>query len=291
MHSTPVVFSRRALKLGVKSGVLPRPRFMIKKNRVKSIQELKEDSKIEQGYADGIPTPIIRGKSYSREPKSHTAAVDAIIEQSKLEPQSVESSKMIKLQQEPWWSGLNEEEKRKHLNEVLHSKPLNHSNEEVEDRRIKKNSLDSLLPTLAAYLDGPLMRPRTAEEQARKDEQRAMNLRKSELEKTEKKYSNLLALYHAAGDFITTEEELEAAIGDAFEVNVVNFESNERMVRDKLSGNGSAYVDVKDNDRFIKDTAYGEIRGNPGLETVRDILSGESENHKKAARAELSHKA
>lgn len=101
----------------------------------------------------------------------------------------------------------------------------------------------------------------------------------------------MLELYHASANFITTEEELEEAVREAFEVKVGQFESNERLVEDKLFGYSNAYANSKINERMIKDAALGEIDGQPGLETVKDTLSGENEKLRRDAQAELNKDA
>lgn len=305
MRSTPVSLGKRTLKYGGKSGVLPEVRPIFKRNPIKpkSDHQRHEESRIEQGYADGIPTPKKRGFVFHRKPvEKPVITVEERIKRYIDEKASdVDPSKLT---QEELWTHQRDEVRRQHLREAFlaESKRL----ERLEELEAKKHELEQkhkgeqehfeesaatklTLPTIDSYLKGPIMRHRTPEEQAIVNEKRALNRRAIELQTMEEKATDLLNLYHAASSFITTEEELEAAIKDAFEVKVGKFESSERLIEDKLFGFHSTYTNAKSNEKMIRDVAFGVIDGQPGLDTVKETLSGEAEIMRREAQAKLNH--
>lgn len=305
MRSTPVNLGKRTIKYGGKSGILPEVRPIFKRNPIKpkSDHEKHEEAQIEQGYADGIPTPTKKGFVFHRKPIERPVITVEERIKKYIEDRTPDVDQS-KLTQEELWTHQRDEVRRQHLKEAFlaESKRL----ERLEELEAKKHELEQrhkgeqdhfeesaatklTLPTIDSYLKGPIMRHRTPEEQAIVNEKRTLNRRANELETLENKATDLLNLYHAASNFITTEEELESAIKDAFEVKVGKFESSERLIEDKLFGFHSSYSNAKTNEKLIKDAAFGVIDGQPGLDTVKETLSGEAEIMRREAQAKLNH--
>lgn len=305
MRSSPVNLGKRTLKYGGKSGILPEVRPIFKRNPIKpkSEHQKHEEAQIEQGYAEGIPTPKKRGFVFHRKPVERP--VITVEERIKkfIEDRAPDVDKS-KLSQEELWELQRDEVRRQHLKDAFlaEAKRL----ERLEQLEAKKQEQEQkhkdqqehfeesvatklTLPTIDSYLKGPIMRHRTPEEQAIVNEKRTLNRKATELAVMESKATDLLNLYHAASTFITTEEELEVAIKDAFEVKVGKFESSERLIEDKLFGFHNSYNNAKTGEKLIQDAAFGEIDGQPGLDAVKETLSGEAESMRRDAQARLNH--
>lgn len=305
MRCSPVTFSKRALKYGGKSGILPEVRPIFRRNPIKpkSEQQKLEDAKIEQGYAEDIPLPKKEGVVFHRQPvEKPVITVEERIKRNidDKKPQVDEST----LSKDELWALKRDEIRREHLRsaylaeakrleriEELQAKKAEkekkHQKEDVDYEESRATQLT--LPTIDLYLKGPIMRERTEEEEAILHERRTLNRKGMELAKMESKANELLELYHAAGSFITTEEELDNAIREAFEVKVGRFDSSERLIEDKLFGFNHSYANIKATERLIKDAALGEIDGQPGLDTIKDTLSGETEKIRREAQSKLNH--
>lgn len=306
MHSTPVRnISKRALKYGGKSGILPEVRPIFRGNPIapKSEEEKLAEAKLEQGYVEGVPLPKRKGFTFHRVPlEKKVVTVEERIKR------NIEDKKpdvdVSTLNEDELWAYQRDEIRRLHLKDayLAEARRLERIDawkaKKAEKEKIAKShdvdyedskSTQLTLPTIDSYLQGPLMRPRTAEEEAIVSEQRILNRKSMELIDMERKANDLLQLYHSASNFITTEDELAIAIRDAFEVKVGKFESSERLIEDKLFGYNSAYSDIKLNEKLVRDVALGEIDGQPGLETIKDTLSGETEKIRREAQTKLNH--
>lgn len=295
MRPSSVSLLKRALKYGGKSGILPPPRPIFKHNpiRPKTAEEKAEDARIEQGFADGVPLPSKSGFTFHRQPvQKPVVTVEQRI--------ALVDERVTKKASEPW-KQKQDELRRQHLKDAYRTEAqrLEHAAAAKQQaaatdkasHRAEHTHLEAAqltLPTLDLYLLGPMMRPRTAEEKQRVRQQRAVNRQRAELAVKEARAEQLLALYHRAAAFITTEQELEAGIRDAFEVKVGRFESAERLVEDKLFGLHSSYATAKAAERMVKDAALGEINGNVGLATVKDTLSGATEAQRREAMRRLN---
>lgn len=305
MHPTPLALGKGTLKYGGKSGILPKLRPIFKNPIMPPPDYVKEkEAKLEQGYAKGVTPPKVDGRRVSRVPKpKKIVPVEELIRKRVEREPNVDVSK---LEGDALWAYKRDQIRKEHLRDAYLTeakrlekleqlKARKHELEEqhkAEDKQHEDSEATKLtLPTIDSYLKGPIMRQRTPEEKAIKEEQRALNRRVEELKVQEARATELLELYHAAGSFITTEEELSEAIREAFEVKVGQFESNEHLVEDKLFGYSNVYANTKTNERAVKDAAFGEIDGQPGLQTVRDTLSGENEKLRRDAQAELNKDA
>lgn len=290
---------KRALKLGIKSGILPEVRPVFKRFpiRPKTQEEIAEEARIEQGYSEGVPLPKKKGFKFERRPSEKpVVTVEERIKRNidDRKPKDVDTSNLTPGE---IWELKKADIRREHLREayLTEAKRL----EKLESlRRIKhekdiaKKNSDSYeeskatvltLPTIDSYLKGPIMRQRTEEEELIVQNQRLLNRKTLELEIEDRKAENLLDLYHGAASFITTEEELEQAIKDAFEVNISKFESNQMVIENHLSGYSHSFSNINMNESIIMNKAFGQINGQPGLETVKETLSGESEKFKHEA--------
>lgn len=305
MQASVVRLGKRTVKYGGKSGILPEVRPVFKKFpiRPKTDEEVADAEKLEQGYAEDVPLPKKKGFVFHRKPVDKP--VLSVQERIKLfiDDRAPKVDKST-LSGEELWAVQRDEIRREHLKssylaeakrlENLDALKLKKEQQQKQLQQAQSNPEESrasqlTLPTVDSYLDGPIMRQRTPEEQAIVDEQRTLNRKVRELETMEANAEDLLELYHAAGTYITTEEELEAAIHEAFEVKVGRFESSERLLEDKLFGYYNNYLSSRAGEKLIKDAAFGEINGSPGLETINETLSGEAEKARREAQRKLNH--
>lgn len=306
MRCTSICLGKNNLKYGRKSGVLPKVRPIFKKNPIipPSEWELREDAKIEQGYADGVPLPKRKGFEFHRKPEKPAVVtveerLKKIVEYneppkniSKLSPEERWEAQKTQIRLDHLKEAYRREEKR--LKKIAELKAAKIASEEKAASELVYEESEATklsLPTIDSYLDGPIMRHRTPEENALIEEQRIFNRKTMELQVQEAKASELLELYHAAENFITTEEELEAAITDAFDNKIGHFESSERLVEDKLFGYFNSFSDARANERLVRDEAFGEINGHPGLDTVEETLSGEAQKYLRQAETKLNNRS
>ena len=213
--------TKGARVFGGKSGVLPEVRQIFKQ----PIKPVVRHANPNVGYAEGVEHP----KGTSREqPLPEVRTVGDLIKDTMKNPKSV-----------PQLSTLNEQQKekvtkaalrRKYYADSLHreEKRLEYVEKrtierEEEEKRIKENityeeseSARLTLPTINKLLEGPLMRERTEEEKQILQAKRQANRLQNELRGKENRATDLLELYYAADNFITTEADLKAAIEDAF---------------------------------------------------------------------------
>lgn len=296
------------IKFGGKSGVLPRIRPIFRKYplREKTAEELAEEKKIPQGYSDEVPVPKRKGFEFHRKPPQKP--VVTLQERIKRNiddrrPVGIDESK---LSLEEIWDLKRDEVRREFLRDAYLTEARNL--EKLEKKKMqdaeRKSAIKNFeetyevseatkltLPTIDSYLQQPIMRQRTSEEQDIIEGERALNRKLHELEVKEKQANDLLELYHAAGQFITTEEELENAINDAFEVNVSKFESKQMIVENKLSGYSHAFSNMSANEGLIIDEALGQIDGNPGYNAVKDTLEGHESLLKRQAQVSMNERS
>lgn len=302
--------SKRTIKFGGKSGVLPkiRPVFRRYPIRPKTPEEIAEESKIEQGYAEDIPLPKRRGMTFHRQPiEKPVVTIQERIKRNIEDrvPQNIDESKLT---EDEIWTLKRDEIRRAHLKdaylkEAQRLKKIEELKEKVAEKE-KEKALQSseasyeesqatklTLPTIDSYLKGPIMRQRTEEELHIVQEQRLLNRKTRELEVKEAKANQLLELYHAAANFITTEEELEQAIKDAFEVNVSKFERTQMNIENKLSGYSYAYANSHVSEGLVLDQVMGEINGQPGLNTIKNTIDGEIERLRREAQLQVNQQS
>ncbi|KAM9912519.1 hypothetical protein OXX69_002476 [Metschnikowia pulcherrima] len=303
MRCSATSLSKRTLKYGGKSGVLPEVRPIFRHNpiRPKTAEEIEADSHIEQGYAEGIPLPKRKGFKFSRVPaekpvltvKERIAKIDerplSTKPESEMTKKELWAVQRDTLRRQYLKEAYVAESKRIEKMEALEAKRRETEAQEKQNKQHKESEVaQHTLPTIDSYLSGPIMRQRTPQEQALVEQKRTLNRKMAELEAMDAKATQLLELYHSAANYITTEQELEHAIREAFEVQVGRFESSERLIEDKLFGYANSFANTKSNEHYIKDAALGEIKGQPGLDVVKDALSGEAERIRREAQRKLN---
>ncbi|KAK6458324.1 mitochondrial ribosomal protein of small subunit [Scheffersomyces xylosifermentans] len=287
------------LKYGGKSGILPKVRPVFKGNpiRTKTAHELEKESHIEQGFAEGVPLPTHTGFTFHRTPPQKKIITVEERIRATIEDKTPRKTPAADLSEEQAWNLQRDEIRREYLKQAYLTEAARLQKiDEIKAEQLEKEKNHSLadeyedsdavkltLPTIDSYLKGPIMRNRTPEEEQLKNQQRILNRKIRELEAQEKKADQLLDLYHAASNFITTEEELEAAITEAFEVNFSKFDGSQNIIEQRLSSAGPSYATVDFNERLITDKVLGEINGKPGLESIKDTLSGEKERLRREA--------
>lgn len=288
---------KRTLKYGGKSGILPEVRPMFKRN---PITPQPPASQVGFGYAEGVPLPKRRGFTFERQVQEKPVITveqrikDVIDSRAPTEP--VDESN---LSTDEIWALKRDEIRREHLRaaylreaeRLQRIEELKAKQEEKHQRQLAKQNVHEeseatrlTLPTIDSYLSGPIMRPRTEEQEALKMEQRLLNRMARELTYKEQKAIDLLELYHQAANFITTEEELERAIEEAFDVNVSKFESHQMVIENKVGGYSHAFSSIQANEAMITDEVLGEMDGQPGLQTVKSTLDSEIERLKRQAK-------
>lgn len=297
--------TKRTLKYGGKSGILPtvRPVFKRLPIRPKTEYEKEEAAKIEQGFAEGVPLPKRKGFKFERFPsEKQVYTVEERIKRN-IEAKIPENIDESSLSNEELWKLKRDEIRRNHLREayLVEAERLKKLDEiklkEYEKKKAKEQTVNYeesettklTLPTLEAYLKGPIMRKRTKAEEIILKEQRTLNRKTLELQSLESKANKLLDLYHAAGNFITTEEELEQAITEAFEINFSKFDTAQSTIESRLTSlYTSSFTNIDNNERLIADKALGELNGKPGLQVIKDTLDGELERLKREARLQVN---
>lgn len=296
---------KNVLKYGGKSGILPVPRPIFKGPiREPTAYEKSHQASIVQGYAEGVPVPIINGKPLPRHPKPPT--VLTVEQRIKLNIERMEPKPTTShddLNEYELWRKNRAAIRREFLREAYIKEgerlaKIDKWSEEKRNREqqakaqaeqeTKTEHIELSIPTIEKLLESKgLTRGRTSEEKAIVQEKRVMNRRIHELELLENKAEQVLDLYHAAADFITTQEELDDAIYKAFEVNVANFDADSSNIQNRLFGHGTeGQLMMEHSTGVILDTALGEVRGRPGLSQVRELLSGEREQLKRKAQVE-----
>lgn len=296
-----------ALKFGGKSGILPRVRPVFKRHPIRPLTPLEKEhfDALDQGYAEGVPVPTHRGQPVAeRNPQpQRVVLVSERIEKTIESRRKMDSESQSSLQNDKWAHSRNEIRrdylKQAYLNEAERLAQVDARKEEraLMDRAalsekiyVELEASRLTIPTLDSYLSGPIMRQRTQEEQAAVDELRTRNRLEAEYDVKQRKAQNLLELYHAAQNFITTESELERAIEEAFEVNFSKHDSARYTVEDRLSMSikpGLAEL----SERLVTDHILGEINGRPGVEVVKDTLSGELQRLRQEAIMKLNDQA
>lgn len=303
MRVSDICLGKRTIKYGGKSGILPKVRPIFRHNPIRpdSQEEAMQKAKTEQGYAEGVTTPKIRGVHLPRKPvEKPVISVEERLK--KLEQRRQPKKDVSEMSKHELWQQQREEIRVAHLKDAFTTeakrleklqameahKRQKDASKEVHQNYEASNESTFTLPTIDSYLEGPIMRPRTEEETAIVNAKRTLNRKTQELRVKNAKTVKLLELYHAAGDFITTEEELNDAIHEAFETRIANFEYVKGQVEAKLFDQVSTFEETSEIEQHIKHVAFGEIDGQPGLDMVKDVLSGEAEKTRREAQGRVN---
>lgn len=296
-NHTKTIMKKRVLKYGGKSGLLPEVRPVFKRYPIRPPSEKEQAAfdKIEQGYAEGVPVPKSKGLQISRKPiPKPVLTVDERIKMF-IEDRRPKVEDESKLNEQEKWELKKDNIRREYLKEAYKREEERLSR--LDELKAKKDASDAAakskkqhtgdsestkltLPTIDSYLQGSLMRNRTPNEEAILKEKRTLNRKTLELKEREKKANQLLELYHSAAKFITTEEELNDAVHQAFEVDVGRFDSNISAIGEKLRSGGNVFTNLDKNANLLQNHALGQINGKPGLQAIKETISGRAQKLK-----------
>jgi hypothetical protein len=258
---------RGSAKFGGKSGVLPEVRQIFKQ----PIKPVVRPANPNVGYAEGVEHP----EGISREqPLPTVRTVSGLIKDTVKDPKSIpdlitlnelQKEKVTKaaLRRQYYVDSLKKEERRLSYTEQKKAQ------REAEEKRIKEESKYEMsestkltLPTISKLLEGPLMRERTEEEKQLLQAKREANRLDQELRGKENRADDLLDVYYAAENFIVTEEDLKAAIEDAFTTS-------------SLSTVFTGTHANRSHNPALLDALFGTIKSKPGLVEVEEQITGE----------------
>lgn len=273
-----------SVKYGLKSGVLPLTRSILKNPTTKQESIIAKAKAAKPkgvegvGYADGVAHPR---KSHRDSQPVKFLDVEELIQKTAPAPLKVrtastpqQESKLRKaeLRREYLSEAFRNEEQRLLQQEVLLKRKQEALNEEKHKEIALLNeskSSDLTIPTLDRIIEGPLMRQRTDEELEILKMKRTYNREMIAYKAKERKLEQLLELYHVSNEFIVTEEHLLKKIDEAF--------ANEGtdVLRTRLSM-GAARVRSR-NESSIGDALFGRVGGGEyvGIPLVKEFLSGE----------------
>ncbi|CAK9440237.1 uncharacterized protein LODBEIA_P43370 [Lodderomyces beijingensis] len=297
------------LKYGGKSGILPKLRPIFERPiRPMNEIELQKENSSESGYAEGVPTPFIekwpvprdqRAQVPRQQPPRKYITLEERIKSINYPPMSLkEMNELPELERDAQRRAYYRAEflKEAYLEEGKRLEAIDKMKEKIHEREVEKQrklaeenkddaAVISTLPTIQQLLEFRMIKQRTPEEKRLLKEERKLNRHSRELHAKEDKAQKLLELYHAAAKFITTEEQLEEAIYRAFEVDVAKFDTQQSVVDSKLFSKNTSYLVGEANEQKISDAIMGEINGKPGLNQVKDVLSGTREQVRREARS------
>lgn len=271
---------KRAIQFGGKSGLLPKPKEIFKQPYKHQVYKKPTDS----GYAEGILHPKKITRDYIL-PKVSTP--EQLLKKSAQEPSKKftkeEISKMPISQQ---FKIKNAEMRRKYLKESYEKevKRLEKIEKYEEKLKIEEEKLTAekakhtqskaefyTLPTIESYLKGPLVRPRTEEEEETLKIKKESNRLQTKLNADIQRASNLFELYNASINFAITEEKLEKMVDSAFDNKAdLAWEGIASSVPNKINA-------IKNNvtfDAALVDVVLDNVNKGPGFEAVEDYLNG-----------------
>lgn len=269
---------------GLKSGILPTTRSILKKPTIKQTTLVEKASapKITGidgvGYAEGVQHPR---NSRRVQPDMKFIDVEELIKKSVAAPSSIKNTstpeQVVKAQKSELRRQylaaafrkeeqklLFQEELLKKKEALLEEEKINHLKEVV-----KVKSSDLTIPSLERMLEEPMMRQRTKEETELLQMKRKHNRELLEFKARERKLANLIELYHVSNEFIITEEQLTKKIDEVF------IHEGSELLRTKL---GMSVARIRSrNENSIGDALFGSIGGGShiGLPVIKDYLSGE----------------
>lgn len=268
------------IKYGGKSGLLPKPKEIFKQPYKHQVYKKSGDS----GYAEGILHPKNITRDYIL-PKVSTP--EQLLKKSAHEPvkkySSEEISKMPILQQ---FKIKNAEMRRQYLKESYQTevKRLERVDQFEEQKKLEEEKIKAekaqhtqsraefyTSPTIESYLEGPLVRPRTDEENEVLRLKRESNRLQTKFNIDSAKASNLLELYNGAVNFAITEEKLEKMVDAAFDSKA------DDTWKQITASNPSKISAVKNFGRFndeLVDIVVDNVNNGPGYNSVEDYLSG-----------------
>ncbi|ANZ77398.1 BA75_05123T0 [Komagataella pastoris] len=275
---------KNVIKHGGKSGILP-PAREIFKQPIKPIAIKKNPN---TGYASNIPHP--RGST--REaivPKVVT--IEEKISKTAPEPKKIYSNaELSKLSADQQWKIKNSKLRRDYLKESYYQEEKNLEHKEkiqhLKESKAKEEAAAAshyevseafrlTLPSMEQFLEGPIVRQRTKEEKRLLQLKREHNRLQRELAIKEQKASDLLRLCSSAKNFIVTEEELERKVEELYRTGPKAYFNGSNM-------NSFEDQQALDIEKTVQEKLFGTVNEGPGISTIEDILSGETEKLKNA---------
>ncbi|AET40205.1 mitochondrial 37S ribosomal protein mS26 PET123 Ecym_5456 [Eremothecium cymbalariae DBVPG len=271
-------------KFGFKSGILPVTRSILKKPTMKQTSKLQETRAPKPkgingvGYADNIKHPA---GSHRNPPEVKFIDVEELIEKTvphpkkgkiATTPNQLTKQRMAEIRREYLSESLRKEEQRilKQERLMLKRQELLHAERQQHLKKVNQNrSSDLTVPMLEDLIKGPLMRPRTAEEQKLVDLKRKYNRELIEFKSKERKFADLVSLYNAANCFIVTEKQLTEKIEELFTND--NVEYMKKNLHVTLANRASF------GDQSVTDSLYGTLANglHDGFPIIKDFLTGE----------------
>lgn len=252
-----------AAKFGYKSGTLPAVRDIFKK----PIKPIVRPANPNVGYAEGIKEP--RGVQ-REQPLPKVKSAQQLIHDTVKDPKRIPTNlaKLTEIQREKltkaslrrdyFKSTLKNEQTRLEKLEAYQAQALKESKQEHDDLFKTTASTELALPTIDNYLNGPIMRQRTPEEEETLKAKKLANRLNHELVGKTNKATKLLSLYYASQSFILTEEELKQRVESVFaKANTAN-------------ASNVAKYSTKVTDSLF-DTVNG---GKPGLQQIQESING-----------------
>lgn len=289
-HTTVHKMGKGAVKFGGKSGYLPKPRAIFK-TPIYEIEKLAK-TQLNTGYLEGVKHP--KGTSREQKPLKFVSLQERI-ELTAREPQKQYSAEdRLKLPLEQQIRLQNSDLRRNYLREsylkeaerIKESQLLDERHKEEARKLLEQRILDHeesqafklTIPSIEQYLTGPIMRQRTAEEKQALQQKRTANRLHHELISQQEKLVALLELYNSAASFITTEEQLNKLITQAFDKPSDDLKNSEifNSVEDNMLSNLDALI----RSSLLGNTANDE---GPSLRSIQESLNGEEDELMKLA--------
>lgn len=261
-----------ALKFGGKSGVLPVVRQIFKQ----PIEPVKREIDPNVGYAKNVLAP--RGASREQKPLPVYTVSDRIAKTVKapkveydpkefetLDPKQKERVAKAQIRRKYYADSLKHEEQRLKTDKIKEEKLQKLKEAREQSNIVEETPAAKLtLPTIASYLDGPLMRQRTQEEKELLLAKRRANRLSIDFNHKLNSASKLLRLYYSAESFVTNEKDLHRAVEEAFTPGneIIALINPEQRTYDY---NGK-----------VGDALFGTLDNRPGLPRIFDQITGEN---------------
>lgn len=278
-----------AFKFGGKSGLLPKPKQIFKQPYKHQVYKKQSDS----GYAEGILHP----KNITRDyiiPKVSTP--EQLLKRSAHEPaKKYTEEEIAKMPVDQQFKVKNAEMRRKYLKdsyekEVQRLERLEKYEEQfkLEEEKLAAEAAKHTQskaefftsPTLESYLNGPMVRPRTPEEQESLRIKKESNRLQTKLNVDTQRAANLFELYNASINFAITEEKLEKLVDAAFDSKADEAWNN---VASSTPNKISAVKNHVTFDNALVDVVLDNVNKGPGYEAVEDYLNGFTDDIKELA--------
>lgn len=269
--------------------MLPKPKQIFKQPYKHQVYKKQSDS----GYAEGILHP----KNITRDyiiPKVSTP--EQLLKRSAHEPaKKYTEEEIAKMPVDQQFKVKNAEMRRKYLKDSYEKEVqrLERLEEYEEQFKLEEEKLAAeaakhtqskaeffTSPTLESYLNGPMVRPRTPEEQESLRIKKESNRLQTKLNVDTQRAANLFELYNASINFAITEEKLEKLVDAAFDSKADEAWNN---VASSTPNKISAVKNHVTFDNALVDVVLDNVNKGPGYEAVEDYLNGFTDDIKELA--------